>query len=232
MAYNPTLLTRLTSGEVGRDQAVIDYFYYDPQTSMQTMMTKGFFDGAGYLFYNSGNPKTWHRISILARRGYGTNPERPERFSAVVSDVTVTSPAGQPPTSFEVTLALGDDTSYQVDDTAPITPAPDWHNYFIKYRGICRYTSNHTPTVPTIIEIPSNYAWDPSDFSTAILLANHNPPVGNPNPVPGDAIVASFVEPGATIAKPLRVRLIPAGVAGGYNQRVWITIYSSICKYQ
>ena len=227
MPYSPSQLSRLTPGEIGRDQAVIDYFYYGPDVTIQEVMSKGFFDKAGYLFFNNGNPKTWERISILAQRGYGTSPKTPERYSAVVSDVTVTSSVNENPTEFEVTLSLGPDTSYSVDDNVP-APVLPWHNFFIKYQGICRYTSFATPGTPVIIDVPSNYTYSGNDFCTAVLFSDP----GNPNqPAAGDAIVAAYVEAGPTPGFPLRVRLITPSAANGHNQRAWVTVMSSTCKF-
>lgn len=229
MAYIPSRLARITPGEVSPDQAVIDYFYYAPNVPIKTIMSKGFFDGAGYLFYNSNNSRTYQRISIYALKGNLGDPSC-ERYSAVVSDVTPTSgPSQIPPNKFEVTVSLGADTSYSYDDT--VVPPPiieSWHNFFIKYQGIVRYTSNYLPGTPAFIDIPSQYAYGASDFSTAVLLSAP----GNPNqPVAGDAIVASYVEPGPSTAFPLRVRLINPSNGGGFNQRAWVTIYSATCKF-
>ncbi len=225
MPYVSSQLSRVTPGEIGRNQAVIDYFYYGPDVTIQEVMSKGFFDKAGYLFYTGKNHRTWERITILAQRGYGTAPHIPEKYSAVVSDVTVVPTVNQKPTEFEVTIALGPDTSFTTDDTNP-PPVIPWFNFFIKYQGICRYLSNYTPVSPAVIDIVSNYSYDGSDFSTAILFSDKD----NPNqPTPGDAIVASYVEPG--VATSLRLRLIPAGVTSGFNQRAWVTIYSTQCKF-
>ena len=43
MEANINKLSRITSGEIGFDQAIVDYFYYDPELDFQDFMSIGFF---------------------------------------------------------------------------------------------------------------------------------------------------------------------------------------------
>jgi len=234
MSYISARLARITPGEIGPDQAVIDYFYYAPEVTIAEIMSKGFFDAAGYLFYTDKTPWTYQRIHIYAQRGYGTpvSSEIPVKYSAIVSDVVAVGGPEQNPTAFEVTLALGPDTSYQHDDTLPPPQPPvAWQNLFIKYQGILRYNSNTAPGTDKIINIPSNYEYSPNDFAVTNLLARDGATPALPNPVAGDAVVASYVQAGTNPGYPIRLRLILAGSGSGSVQRVWVTIYSSICQF-
>lgn len=228
MPYVPKLLSRITSGEIGRDQAVIDYFYYDPSITIEEVMSPGFFDGAGYLFYKAFNAQTYQRISIVAQVGSpNVNPGFPHKYQAVVSDVEVISAAGEPPSKFKVTASLGSETYQQVDDPGISPPSgPSWHSFFIKYRGIVRMQFN----LPLSVAImPSDYAYDVNDFSTAILMddqGNQHPPEA------ADAIITSYMSAGPSNDFPLQLNVrTHGGTNPGFSQRVFVTVYSQICKF-
>jgi hypothetical protein len=235
MSYVPKLLSRLTPGEIGRDQAVIDYFYNDPETEIDKIMSIGFFDKAGYLFYNPANEKTYQRIHIRAARGSPfAHPGRPARFQAVISDVAVTSPAGATPITYKVSVSFGQDTSEQIDSTpgggAFLNKA--WHCFFTKYEGIVRFVSNGSVGNETRLHIPSRYPLGANDFVTATLIGGKFGP-GSIIPTAGDNIVSAYLDlPSPTIPGiPWEVALVQTGPTSNQTLRAWVTVRSPICKF-
>ena len=231
MPYVSKLLSRLTPGEIGRDQAVIDYFYDDPTTEIDTIMSIGFFNKAGYLFYNPQNEKTYQRIHIRAARGSPfPQPGKPARFQAVVSDVFVTSPPNQTPTEYKVTVAFGMDTSEQIDATTAGGAFLDkaWHCFFVKYQGIVRFKSDGSYPAPTSLDIPSRYKYSSSDFCTATLLTTGSSPG---LPAIGDNIVAAYTEPSPVPGINWTVRFLQTGPTSGNNLRAWVTVRSPIVQF-
>jgi len=233
MPYVSKLLTRITPGEVGRNQAVIDYFYYDPETTIEEMLSKGFFDKAGYLFYKEGanRNRTYERIHLWAKRGTGIDPSIPDRYSCLVSDVTVTSPPGATPTEFEVTVSLGPETTPQVDTTLAPLPGPiAWQHYFIKYQGLVRFNSFGTAGVgnETYFYIPSKYLYENSDFVTCNLIGTSP---GQPAPFPGDNIIGAYCEPGPSPEFPYKVVLFQTLPTSNTGQRMWLTIRGTNCQF-
>jgi len=222
MPYVPKLLSRLTPGEIGRDQAVIDYFYDDETTSIDEIMSIGFFNQAGYLFYNPNNVKTYQRIHIRAARGSPFSPpEPPARFQAVVSDVSIISSPGATPAQYKVTVAFGLDTSEQVDSTPGGGAFLDkaWHCFFTKYQGIVRFVSDGAPS---FMKIPSRYQYSSRDFCTATLVQTGNTPG---TPTAGDNIVSAYTTQAGASPNPWAVGLVQTGPTSGNTLLAWVNSY-------
>lgn len=234
--FNRKLLSRVTPGEIGRDQAVINYFYDDPNVTIDEVMSIGFFDSAGDLFYYEDNQKTYQRINIRAQRGAPFNPpEVPAKYQAVVSDVKVISPPDQA-RQYKVTVAFGADTTWQLNATTdPSYTDKAWHSYFVKYEGIIRFDSTGQagpPVAPTVIPVASKYKRGDNDFVIATLLASET---GFNTPTPGDAILAAYTEqPGVG---PWEIRLIQAGLTAGQPPtsglkiRGYFKVMGSFCEF-
>ena len=236
MAFNRKLLCRVTPGEVGRDQAVINYFYDDPKTTIDEIMSSGFFDSAGDLFYYEDNPKTYQRINIRAARGVGfTPPDVPAKYQAVVSDVKVISPPGEA-RQYKVTVSFGADTSWQIDATlAGGFLNKLWHSYFVKYEGIVRFDSTGLPPIPpnpeepTVIPIPSRYKLHQSDFCLINLLSSSNAIY---TPEPGDAILGAWVEASSfPLIGPWQIRLTQVYPTSSKSLRAYVKVMGTFCEF-
>jgi len=227
MAFNRKLLCRVTPGEVSRDQAVIDYFYDDPDTPIDKIMSINFFNAAGDLFYYGDNRKTYQRINIRAARGEPFDPpDVPARFQAVVSDVRILSAPGEARV-YKVTVAFGKDTTWQINSTPLPFHTLRWHSYFVKYEGLVRFRSNGTAPFPSVATIPTKYQYNDSDFCMATLLSSANPIY---IPEPGDALRGAYTEPSPTPAA-WQIRFTQTYPTSSKDLRAYVKVMGSVCEF-
>lgn len=228
MAFNRKLLCRVTPGEVSRDQAVIDYFYDDPDTPIDTIMSIGFFDKAGDLFYYGDNRKTYQRINIRAARGVPFDPpDVPARFQAVVSDVRIIS-APDKARAYKVTVGFGRDTTWQINATPLPFNTLRWHSYFVKYEGLVRFRSNGTAPSPSVALIPSKYKYEDSDFCMATLLSSVT---SSYIPEAGDAILGAYTEPSPVPGYEWQIRFTQVTPTSAKDLRAYVKVMGSVCEF-
>lgn len=229
MPFNRKLLCRVTPGEVGRDQAVINYFYDDPGSTIDEIMSINFFNSAGDLFYYGDNRKTYQRINIRAARGTPFDPpDVPGKYQAVVSDVRIISPPGAARV-YKVTVAYGMDTTYQLDTTAAggfLTQA--WHSYFVKYEGIIRFDSTGLAGAPTVAPILSKYKHETSDFCVATLLSSSN---NIYRPDPGDALLGAYTEPSMVPGFAWQIRFTQVLPTSSKSLRAYVKVMGTFCEF-
>ena len=238
MPFNRKLLCRVTPGEVSRDQAVINYFYDDPDSTIDEIMSINFFNSAGDLFYYGDNHKTYQRINIRAQRGAPFDPpDVPAKYQVVVSDVKVTSPPGEA-RKYKVSVAFGTDTTWQLSTTTGNFINKAWHSYFVKYEGIIRFDSTGVPgppAAPTLIPVASKYKYDQSDFCFATLLSSET---SSYIPEPGDAILGAYTKtPTFPNLGPWEIKLTQVGLTAGQpptsgkKLRGYFKVMGTFCEF-
>jgi len=137
MQANISKLSRLTSGEISPDQAVVDYFYYDKKLNFKDLMAPGFFDKI------SGKFQVGTRMSVYClgddRPATGLPPSL-NRFDVVVGYISDFSP----PRSYkQVTLLPGVGTWRT--QLSPAVPGLDpWAAWVPVFQGFINWT---TPAV-------------------------------------------------------------------------------------
>jgi len=127
-----TKLSRLTSGEISPDQAVIDYFYNDPAVWIGWMAIQGFFDQLSQKF------SVGSRIRL---RGLVSNPDQFPNDRVATVTYKVTGLEAIPYKPYQKVTVLSEDEAY----TYSTADAPNlfWEHYacVYKYRGLVRYQS-------------------------------------------------------------------------------------------
>jgi len=139
-------LSRLTAGEVSKDQAIIDYFYYDTELNFKDVMTPGFFDKLSKKF------KVGSRISFYCL-GNNFNPPNSttlKRLDVIVAALTPYTP----PRNYERVKLLSAPGTWQTNDLS----LDVWESYSCTFRGLVSWI---TPPLPNpnpginVINIPN-----------------------------------------------------------------------------
>jgi len=156
-------LSRLTAGDIGKDQAIIDYFYYDEKINFTDIISDGFFDKLWYKF----KPNSRISCYCLANNTPPTPPTR-KRMELVVAGFEEYSP----PRSYKkVKLVLGPDTMGTND---PITNV--WNNYKVVFEGFVTWVTPPLPNPnPGVNVINVNNPLIDFDAQDKIIFSQPNP---------------------------------------------------------
>ena len=132
MPYKSNLLSRITPGEIGRDQAVVNYYYYDPSTYVEEAFKLGFFDGAGKELQRYSN------ISLFMKSG--TIPSAaPKRYGCTISDIRPYDV--NIPEHLKVSVCPDQHTS-MIINTGTGVEGHAYISFFIKYSGLIRWEAS------------------------------------------------------------------------------------------
>ncbi len=155
-------LSRLTAGEISKNQAIIDYFYYDQSLNFADVMKPGFFNKLSKKF------KVGSKISVYCL-GNNTPPIMPslKRFDILVGDLVPFSP----PRPYELVYVfpLG-------DSLASNLPGQRWDVNQILFQGLVHWSTpglpNPTPGINKVL-IPD--AVLPLNITNTILFNQPDP---------------------------------------------------------
>lgn len=211
-------LSRLTAGEIGKDQAIIDYFYYDQLLNFHEVMTPGFFDKLSTKF------KEGSRISVYCL-GNNAPPIQPsiKRFDVVVGDILPFSP----PRPYEQVYLFPAGNSW-----ASNLPGRRWEVNQCIFQGFVYWATPGLPNpTPGINKIPLFQTVIPLTFTNAILFNQ---------PQPGDEIGGHLVR-NVIASDPTHIEVkwgvVPVGSPpvqvevdppGGQDCRMYIEVWSDI----